>query len=257
MKTNQLTTIKKIGLSETSELWYRIGKDAGTRYMLFGKTKKVPDIILPTLVRYIFSSFAGVGFSIAKKITYIKEKKMWILEGEDNLLCNKTGIGDTFAGIMSATVSFLSGKRIDGRMLCSKCPHNCKMVIGQNVPFRYLSNLDEVRPLINYNELNFPSDLVSTTMPSFSDFFKFKKIDFSKIGKIHFKGKVISLAELGFIGLITENYNKIGEIKLFEREVARASKKLAGSWDDFPTLEEIRANQDEDVQREALQAPLW
>ena len=30
------------------------------------------------------------------------------------------------------------------------------------------------------------------------------------------------------------------------------SRKLAGAWDDFPTLEEIRANQGEDTQREAF-----
>ena len=37
-----------------------------------------------------------------------------------------------------------------------------------------------------------------------------------------------------------------------QNEWTGASRKLAGSWDDFPTLEEIRANQSKDVQREAF-----
>jgi len=35
-----------------------------------------------------------------------------------------------------------------------------------------------------------------------------------------------------------------------KNEWSNESRKLGGSWDDFPTLEEIRANQGQDVQRE-------
>lgn len=35
-----------------------------------------------------------------------------------------------------------------------------------------------------------------------------------------------------------------------KNEWSSESYKIAGSWDDFPTLEEIRANQGEDAQRE-------
>jgi len=37
-----------------------------------------------------------------------------------------------------------------------------------------------------------------------------------------------------------------------QNEWSSGSRKLAGSWDDFPTLQEIRANQGDDVQREAF-----
>ena len=37
-----------------------------------------------------------------------------------------------------------------------------------------------------------------------------------------------------------------------QNEWTSDSKKLAGSWNDFPTLEEIRANQAEDIQRETF-----
>ena len=35
-----------------------------------------------------------------------------------------------------------------------------------------------------------------------------------------------------------------------QNEWSYSSRKLAGSWDDFPTLQEIRANQGQDAQRE-------
>ena len=35
-----------------------------------------------------------------------------------------------------------------------------------------------------------------------------------------------------------------------KNEWSSGSRKLAGAWDDFPTLQEIRANQGHDVQRE-------
>jgi hypothetical protein len=35
-----------------------------------------------------------------------------------------------------------------------------------------------------------------------------------------------------------------------QNEWSSNSRKLAGSWDDFPTLQEIRTNQGNDVQRE-------
>ena len=35
-----------------------------------------------------------------------------------------------------------------------------------------------------------------------------------------------------------------------QNEWSASSRKLAGSWDDFPTLQEIRANQGQDAQRE-------
>jgi hypothetical protein len=37
-----------------------------------------------------------------------------------------------------------------------------------------------------------------------------------------------------------------------QNEWSSNSRKLAGSWDDFPTLQEIRTNQGNDVQREEL-----
>jgi hypothetical protein len=37
-----------------------------------------------------------------------------------------------------------------------------------------------------------------------------------------------------------------------QNEWSSSSRKLAGSWDDFPTLEEIRDNQGKDVEREAF-----
>jgi hypothetical protein len=35
-----------------------------------------------------------------------------------------------------------------------------------------------------------------------------------------------------------------------QNEWSSSSRKLAGSWDDFPTLQEIRANQGQDALRE-------
>jgi hypothetical protein len=37
-----------------------------------------------------------------------------------------------------------------------------------------------------------------------------------------------------------------------QNEWSYSSRKLAGSWDDFPTLQEIRANEGQDAQREAF-----
>jgi hypothetical protein len=37
-----------------------------------------------------------------------------------------------------------------------------------------------------------------------------------------------------------------------QNEWSPSSRKLAGTWDDFPTLQEIRADQGQDTEREAF-----
>jgi len=66
----QLETIKKIGYKKTADLWYKIGKDIGTRYFLLGKIRQIPQFLLPLTINHIFSGFKQAGMSIGTQIKF-------------------------------------------------------------------------------------------------------------------------------------------------------------------------------------------
>ncbi len=224
----QLETIKKIGREKTSEMFYNIGKDLGTRYMLITKAKKPPAFLLPTLINYIFKGLTGVGLSIAKNIEFNKNKKSLILRGKDNIICRKTKEGNIFAGIISSIFSFLIGENIEAELFCENCPHDCKLILTPENKQRYISKTNFSKSDEEYYKQNFPENIISTEKRvSFSDFIKFKKISFSSEGKVFFEGKTIIPIPIDFLSLISSNYLENHNKEILEKGLINGAKLIA------------------------------
>lgn len=225
----QIKTIKELGERKTSELWYRIGKDIGIRYLLLSKAKKrPPSFLLPLAVDYIFSGFKSAGMSVAESIDYNPKRKLLVLEGKDNVLCRKTKQSSITVGVISAVLSFLLGENIEAESQCQNCPSGCKIIASPLIKEKYIPEIKDLHPLKNYDSLNFPQpDNIKIKKDSFSDLLKFKKIWFSKSGKICFMNKTIVPNEPGTIELIAKSYARIGKHSLFERGVVNGAEQVA------------------------------
>jgi hypothetical protein len=85
-----LETVKKLGKEKTNLLWYKIGKDISTRYMLFMSANKIPKSLLPNVIEHIFDTFNSAGFSFAEKIKFEPDKKEFSSLGKNCIICRKT-----------------------------------------------------------------------------------------------------------------------------------------------------------------------
>jgi len=139
----QLETIKELGEEKTQELFYKIGKDVATSYMLLSKTKKTASLFLPSIINYIFKTMVVGGFSVAEDIKYDHKKKSLILKGSNNMVCRKSRISSTTSGLVSGFISFLVEENIEAKAKCQKCPESCFIVANKNIKENYLVNLKE------------------------------------------------------------------------------------------------------------------
>ncbi|MDH3352917.1 MAG: hypothetical protein OEL87_00530 [Nanoarchaeota archaeon] len=218
----QLETTKKLGKAETSKLWYKIGKDIGTRYILSSKTKKINKSLMPIVIRYIFSSLRANGMSICEKIVF-KDDSL-TLEGKDNIVWRKTRDGSVFAGLVSGILGPLFKENIEAKWI----EKNGKQIIiaNKNISRKYIPNFKELLPSQQYDTLNFPEDsFCKKQCPSFNDFVKFKKIDIRN-GKNYLKSTIIIPSEIGLSGIVKSNYYNIKEEKLLEKVIISSAEEV-------------------------------
>ncbi len=224
-----LETVKKLGKEKTDDLWYKIGKDMAIRYLLFNKDKKIPKIVLPLVIKHIFNTFNSAGMSFAEKIHYNPKRKLLLTKGKNCVMCRKTKSGYFPAGIASGILSSLFKENIEAEPLCGNCPKNCKIIANLKITKKYIPNIEELKPLDNYDKLNFP--LNYKTHPesnSFTDLLKFKKIWIDKENNVFcFQDKTIVPTEIGLSTIILKNYSKINELNLFKKIIIKTSKEIA------------------------------
>jgi len=224
----QNETIKKLGKEEASELYYKIGKDLGTRYMLLADVKKPPKFLLSFVINSMFKVVASNGTSVARNITFNAKNNFLILEGANNIICRKTEDNSFFAGIFSGMFSFLIGENIEAEGHCN-CPKHCKIVLSPKIKQKYIPNMNELRPLKNYNKLNFPENVpVMKKMDSFKDLIRFGKVWIdNKDNKHYFEGKVILPNTTDFAGLLVKHYKDIDQKNLLEKFIVNESQLIA------------------------------
>lgn len=222
----QLETKKEFGKKKTEELWYKIGKDVGMRYMLISKAKIPPSFLIPSIVEYIFNGLKSGGLSLAENVDYNHKNKSLILNGRDNFICRKSGICSA-AGSVSMIFSFLTGENIEAEVKCENCPEKCIVLINKNIKTKYIPNSNELKPLVDYKKLNFPDKIsLFSKLPSFENLMTFNKIKVDS-GKFNFLGKTILPTEAGFLGLIVEHYVKINKKYLLEKGLVEGAQNIA------------------------------
>lgn len=232
----QLETIKEIGKEKTDELWYKIGKDASTRYLLLAKVKKVPDFLFPLIIEYIFNNLRTAGLSAAEKIEYKKDAVT--LRGKDNVICRKSNVGSLMSGVVSGIVSCLKGYNIEADSICNNCPNKCSIILSEKIRKKYIPRIARLIPAKDYYILNFLLyNKFKTTMFSFSDLYKFKKIWVDKSGKFFYLNLNILPIEIGWCGLASYHYEKINRIDVFKKGIVEESEKIARTLlNEIPTI---------------------
>ncbi|NPE26664.1 hypothetical protein HNV12_01515 [Methanococcoides sp. SA1] len=222
----QLKTLEEIGAEKTNELWYKIGKDFGVRYLLLANAKRPPVFLTDDVLNYMLAGFRSGGFSVAENIFHDEKNKSLILEGGNNLFCRKSGIGACSSGLISAIFSFLHGENIEGLMTdCS--PDYSKIVLNPKWNSTYVPNISDIEPAKDYEKKNFSIASGSSKLASFREFVNFKKIKIDSFGKFNLMGKSVVPMECGFLGLMMRHYDDIGLGDFLRKLIIDFSREIA------------------------------
>lgn len=222
----QLETQKMLGKEESKQLYYNIGIDGMKRYLLHGQAKKVPMFLLKPTLRYIFDGFVSAGYTAAKNFSYDSKKNKFVLTGEDNITCRKSGQCEQFCGGLSVLMNLLISKSFIVNSRCDK--ERCR-IIATSIPDKSEDVTDDFLKIEKeYQRINFPRFTITShdKFHSFSDLIKFKKIEFDEKGKYYFQDKVIGPSPQDLFGLIEYHYRKINRIDILEKAVVKSSLKL-------------------------------
>lgn len=223
-----LETVKEIGKENTSKIYYKIGKDAGTRYMILANKRKISPFLLKPVLEYIFTNLRSVGFSFAENINYDNKRKSLVLKGKDNLFSRKTRDGEIFSGLVSGIFSFLVGENIEAKEIASaKNEFYCKVVANKNIKKKYIPNFKELKPRENYDKINFPEQSISDNISSLRDLIKFNKVKIDSSGKFSIYGKALIYGETGTADIITRNYIKENLDSVLKKGIVQGSYSLA------------------------------
>lgn len=219
------------GPEEADLLWYRITKNAGIRFSLFSKGwNRVPDFILPDVLKRFFYVLSTVGLSFAERFE-MDRKKGWIVTyGRNCVVCRKIKRGCLAAGNLSAAWSSFNAENIEAEYDCSDCP-NCKIMASKDIPIKCKVDLDALRPMKDYAAKNFVSRCDDKGYASFGDFVKFGKICFDEgLGVFRYKGFPISYLEVGLLEIIAREYFLEDKEKLFREILLKSSEDLISNF---------------------------
>lgn len=235
----EIKTQKQLGIKKTKELWYKIGKDATTRYMLLGSNqKKVPQMLQPSIIEYIFSILRSSGMSVATHVDFEPTTSSLNMHGKDQLLARKSSILSYHSGTASAILSFICGQNIEAQGTITN--NDCEIHASPLLPKRHISNKHHLKEDSNYFKINFPQNKLSASYSSYNNFIKFKKVILGPDEKLQYQKKTIFPIEAGMTGLITHYYKKIHQQNLLETALVQASEKLASTF--FPKKNDQQTN---------------
>lgn len=223
----QLETISKLGRKQNSEIYYKIGKDLGIRYMILANAKRPSKFLLPFIIKILFEMIKSNGSTVTNNVNFDNNKNSLTLKGSNNIICRKTGDNSFFAGIFSSIFSFLVGENIEAEGYCN-CPANCKIIIDPRIKQKYTPKMSNLKLIRNYNQINFPEMKKTINgLDSFKDFMRFKRIKFEKDEKFNFMGKTIIPTEQSMPDFIADHYIKIEREDILKKGIINAAEKLA------------------------------
>jgi len=208
-----IETSKLLGKQENSDLWYKIGKEAGIRYMLLSNTSKFPKFLIPSIVKYVLVQFKLAGMSFADNIKYNPKERRVIVKGKDCIICRKTSDPSPFTGLLSGVLSYILMENVEAKYLCKNCPHECFIIANRNIEQRYLVDFSKLLRFKKFEKYNYPRDIqFPKDYYSFKDLLKFKKICIdNKTAKIYLNNQVIVPSEIGLSGIVMEHCSVVGK----------------------------------------------
>ncbi len=224
----QKKTIKKLGYEKASNLWYKIGKDTATLYMMDSKGRKIPKILESSIIEYIFSSFRAAGMSLAKEIRYNQKNERLNLFGKDNIICRKSRLPSFSAGTVSGIISVLLNKNIESKISCQRCPDFCQLMTDNQIKkiyVPYLSELKKIREFSNMDAIMKYQNL-NNRFFSFKQLIKFKKAHIDEYGKYYIYDFTIIPCPSLMVTTIYQNYIKIDERILLDKSISDSAENI-------------------------------
>lgn len=231
----QSQSIKELGKTRASEIWYYGGKNAAERYFLLARAKVVPAVIFDSVLKYILGGFRSSGFSAAKNYYRVADK--FIFTGDNNIICRNTGDSSYMRGFLSGTLSSLTGNEVDVVEKCVGCPNACCFsCTGSNIKHVFSKYST---PVVNYDMVNFPKGSVDKTKQvSFRNLMKFDKAVINNKDGLMYKNKSIILTESGCFELLIKDLIEAGGTRLLEKGVRDEAERLCKAILDSKTEKE-------------------
>ncbi len=215
-----------LGYDDACKMWYEIGKEVGTRYLLLSHIEKMPHFLFGAVLEHIFSGFCGGGQSFAEKFIFDIKNLEFFFEGSNSILCRKTANGNFSAGVISGVISFIVGKNIEATTSCI-CPNACRISASPNNEERYILNKSNLLPDFNYSKFNFFTNVLSNkSIYSFKDMIRFNKIRLIQDKWVIEKSFLVP-GEVGMIGIINDAFVRRGIGKVFDSTVIKEAEALA------------------------------
>ncbi len=232
----QMDLAERIGKENASSVWYRIGKDGTTRYLLLADARPPPKLLVPAFVKYVFQLFYTSGMGFCRDMHFSNKTSVLKLKGYDNIVCRKSQLPSYFAGVASGVMSFLLKKNIEADARCGSCPGECVIIANPSIPTRHIPDFKALKPLPDYNRLNFPVEMESQGAYSFTDMQRFRKI--LRKSTFEFFGHPIYITEAGLVEMVAGHYEQQGQMELFRNAVKEESRDILLSID--PSMKTIK-----------------
>lgn len=222
----QMQSIKKLGKAKASKIWYDGGKAAIERYFFLACTKAASPVIFDSVLTYVLNGFQSSGFSALKN--YKKTKNKIVFNGNNNIICRKTGDSSFMCGFLSGTLGSLTGSNFKVVGECKNCPEACSFsCTNGNTKYNSFKHGISVE---KYNADNFPEVYaIGKRLGTFRGFMKFNKIDIKSKNGLAYKGKRIILTENGCFELPIKELKKAGGEELMEKGIKDEAEKICAS----------------------------
>ncbi|MBN2422325.1 hypothetical protein JXB41_03795 [Candidatus Woesearchaeota archaeon] len=220
---------KKLGKKKTEEIFYKIGKDIGVKFISQMFNRKMPKAICFTFFERVLEKFSFLGYSITDIVKFDKKNLHIVLRGKDNIICRKCGIGHIYSGLLSGILSSLLKENIEAKK--TKCCFNsdyCEIVIDKNFSKEYFPEKEmyygETK---EYEKTNFPEDVNYTEkFSSFYDLVKFKKAFIDNYGKYYFVNKSIIATDINFPSIIANRLIYFNLKHTVEKSLKSSSERV-------------------------------
>ena len=221
----KIKTIEKLGFKEASKMFYKIGKDLGTGYLLLANVKKLSPFLIPVVMKALCKITWASGVGVSRRVSILDDGR-YVLEGSDTMFCNGVGDASFYAGVYSGFLSYLSGKNIEAISACHDCPKGCKIILDPSFEEIYIPDIDSLKLDRRRSNVRLSKNICNVSRPSFSDLVRFGKIDFSN-NKLSIKGEGIFSTEQEMFDLVTRYYLNYGLRDFFEDVIIESSSKLS------------------------------
>jgi hypothetical protein len=222
-------TVKKIGVEKTNELWYKIGKDVATRYLLLNKGD-FPLSKIPEAIKHFQEVFNGVGMSFLENVEYNLEKKIFIFWGENNVICRKIGNASLMAGIISGLISFILKENLEAESFCEVCPNGCKLIVRPGIETKYMPDFSKLKVDSKYYLNFYDFDKFQSNLASFSNFLKFNLVNLTDKNKFSFINQTIIPSEISLPEIFAFNYKIDNYGKIFETSIINFSYNFSKNY---------------------------